>query len=103
MRLRDAVSGFLLARRVIQAIERLADAQEAQNVILRRLADVLAPDIPAPTIEDLRRHTGVSYTRDEEQARLEVWRAEFESKIGRPVTEAEVDEYLREVEEGFHR
>lgn len=103
MKLRDAVSGFLLARRVIQAIERLAAAQEAQNVLLTRLADVLAPTIPVPTIEELRRQTGVSYTRDEEQARLEVWRADFESKIGRPVTDAEVDEYLREAEEGYHR
>lgn len=95
-----ALSQFLdrltLLRRLVASLERIAAAQEQTNVLLARLADHLAPVVPAPTQTELKT-AGPSFGRDRDHAALQEWTDGFVDRHGRLPTEDELVAHLDEV------
>lgn len=94
--LRDAPIRFFMLRGSLQALNRIADQQEIQSLLLKRLVDQLAPEPPADPTESELRTTGPSFSRDAEQAALQDWVVDFQEKVGRPPTEAEIEAWFDE-------
>lgn len=95
MALQDILDRVTLTRRFVKASERIAVALEAQNALLLRIADHLAPVIPEPTPEEMR--TSGPLVRNQAQlARLEEWAEDFAAKVGRAPTEDDIEEWLNE-------
>ena len=90
-----ALSLGLIARRLLRALDRQTAAIEIQNQLLARLVDRFAPEVPAASAEDLRA-TGVSYTRDREQARILEFIGRMQQDVGREPTDEELLTYLDE-------
>ena len=95
-----ALSQFLdrltLLRRLVSSLERIATAQEQANALLLRIADHLAPVVPAPTPEALKT-AGPSFGRDHDHAALAEWTDVFVDRHGRLPTEDELVAHLDEV------
>ena len=89
----DVVTRILALRRMIRAVERLADAQEQQNKLLARLADRFAPLAPDVSKEDLR-SSGASFVSLEEQGKIQDFTEKVWRDAGRDPTEEEVERFL---------
>ena len=98
MPLQDFLDRLTLTRRLVKALERQASATEAQNLLLARLADHFAPELP-PISEADRVTSGPSFARNAQLARLEEWTEGFLGRMGRPPTETEVEDWLHEDDE----
>ena len=91
----DVLRTFTRSRRLLSALDRIATAQTQQAHQLQRLADhFLGPEVADPSPEDVKVHTGISYTRDHEQARILDYIASVHSALGRDPTEEEVLAFL---------
>lgn len=95
MALQDLLDRLTLTRRFVRSTERIATALEVNNQILLRLADQFAPVPPQITEEDIR-SAGPVLRNESQLARLEEWTAEFQGRVGRPPTDADVEEWLLE-------
>ncbi len=95
MGLGEFLSNVTYLRRLVKALERLADAQEVQAILLQRIADQVAPAVPQVREEDLR-STGPSFSRDREQALLQDWVQDFQERHGRPPRDEEIEAWFDE-------
>ena len=84
---------FGQTRRTLKALERIALAQEGIHQTLRRVADRVAPEEPIPAEEQIK-SAGVSFSRDEELARIEDYVAKCWQEVHRAPTEEEIVRYL---------
>lgn len=74
----------------LRDLRRIALAQERIAAALDRIADrVDPPDFPDSSPEDLK-HTGPSFTRDEEQVRIQIYTEQCWRELGRAPTDDEV-------------
>ena len=81
-------------RRTIRALERIAQAEEAQAVALGRLAEKFAPaDLPADEAE-VRRGSQIDFSRDQEQARILDFSRKVQQDLGREPSEQEIVDFL---------
>lgn len=93
-RWRTLLRALSQSRHLLKTLDRLADATDQQATALTRLADFFCgPVLPAPTPDDLKT-TGVSYSRDSEQARLLEYVERVHRDTGRDPTEEELVAYL---------
>lgn len=89
---------LLHSRRLLRTFERIAVAQEAQVVLLTRIAEVIAPTFgPPPTETDLKSTTGLSFSRDTEQVLVEQYCDRVHRDTGHDPTEDEIMAYLDEL------
>jgi hypothetical protein len=95
MGLKQLVTNGLVLRKLLKTSERQAEALEKIAGLLERLANQVAPAIPEPSPEDLKR-TEVSFTRDAEQIVIQSFVEKFERTIGRTPTDEEILEHLVE-------
>lgn len=92
---RDFLARFTQTHRLLKALDRLATAQETQNALLTRLVThVCGPEVVSVTPEELRVHSGVTFSRDEEQGRILDFIARMERDTGHAPTEEEVLAFL---------
>lgn len=84
---------FSQNRRSLRALETIASAQVEQTAYLKRLADWFAP-LRQETPEADLRSTGISYSRDLEQAKILDFVDQTYRATGREPTEEEVVTYL---------
>lgn len=85
--------GFFDLPASIFALRRIADGIEEHNRLLKRLADVLAPEIPPVNEEDLA-STGPLRMTDQDQVALLEWQSRFADRVGRPPDELETAAWL---------
>jgi hypothetical protein len=95
MGLKQLVTNGLVLRKLLQTSERQAEALEKIAGLLERMANQVAPAIPEPSPDDLKR-TEVSFTRDAEQIVIQSFVEKFERTIGRAPTDDEILEHLVE-------
>ena len=98
MAISDLLDRLTLTRRFVKSTERIASALEAQNVLLGRIADHIAPVLPTVSEEDLR-SSGPEYRQQGQLARHEEWVEGFIVRMGRFPSEEEREEWVREDEE----
>ncbi len=98
MAIQDLLDRLTLTRRVVRSTERIATALEAQNVLLGRIADQIAPVLPQVSPEDLA-SSGPEYRQQGQLARHEEWIEGFVGRMGRLPNEDEREEWIREDEE----
>lgn len=82
----------LLARRVSRQLDRIARALDVQNVVLVRLADHFAPQIPEPA--DLQHQSSVDFLNHEEAGRVLSYIERTMHDTGRAPSEDEILSYL---------
>lgn len=93
---------YVRLRGLVKTLDRIATAQEAQLVLLTRLADWFAPpDLPPPPEQLLRQTTGASYNRDSEIVRIEAMRTQLTQRLKREPTDEELLQELDGVESGL--
>lgn len=98
MPIKDLFSNLILLRRLSASTTRIADALEAQNQFLARLADRYAPEtLPTPTAADLK-HTGPTFSRDTELVRIQEFVERCQRDLHREPTDEEIVDYLDGVE-----
>ena len=93
MKLGFGLRRFGQTRRTLRALERMATAQEGIQQHLLRIANRVAPEEPIPA-EDQVKSAGVSFSRDEELARIEDYVATCWQEVHRAPTEEEIVRYL---------
>lgn len=89
-----AVSRFLENRGAIRSLHAIAEALTEQNTLLRRIADEVAPIRPPTASPADLAQTGVSFSRDAEQAAILDYTAQFTRTKGRMPSEDEILEWL---------
>lgn len=90
-------SRFALNRRVLTDLRRTADAAERQAAALEALLAHFAPTFDPPTDDaDLRAHSGVSFSRDDEQAAVEAYKDRVREATGHIVSDEEIAHFLDE-------
>lgn len=87
------VSRFGQTRRLLRALEAIADAEQQQVLLLARLVAKFAPDHPAVAVEDLRT-TGSSFARDEELAKVQDFTEQVRKDLKRDPTDDEIIDFL---------
>jgi hypothetical protein len=89
----DVVTRILTLRRVVKALETIAQQQTEQTQLLRRLADHVAPAAPVVEKADLK-GSGPSFVSLEEQGRIQDFTERAWRDAGREPTEEEVERFL---------
>jgi len=92
--LRDAASRILTMRRVILALEAIAEGQARQNILIARLVDRFAPDAPVVNAADIQKLTGVSHVNYHEQGQIQDYAERVYRDTGREPTEDEIVRFL---------
>lgn len=100
MALRDLLKNFVSTRRALRDLHRIADSHEQQTALLRRLVDHFAPSPAEFSPADLK-STGVSFNKDDEQAKILAYVEQCERDLKRTPTEEEIVDYLDGVERRF--
>lgn len=93
MAITDFLSRLTQTRRFLRALDRIAAAQEQQTLLLRRIADALAPLAPEVSEADLKT-SGPTFSRDEEQGRILEYCQRVQAATGRYPTEDEIVDWL---------
>lgn len=93
MSLRSTLRLFTTTRRVLRTLDRIADAEIAQARALQRLADQFAPLPQISTTEDLKQ-TGATFSKDDEQGRIQDYVERCERELKKTPTEEEIVRYL---------
>lgn len=88
------VTRLVTMRRLLKDLHRIADAKESIARSLQRLADRFAPEAIDQPEEQIRQHSAVSYSRDEEQAKILDFVTRLERDLGREPTEQEIVDHL---------
>jgi len=91
---RDAFSRIVTMRRLIKAVEGIAEAQARQNILLARLVDRFAPDAPVVNAADIQQLTGVSHVNYHEQGQIQDYAERVYRDTGREPTEDEIVRFL---------
>lgn len=79
-------------------MDRIAAAAEQQNLLLARLVDVFAPTFDAPRDEPaLQSLSGVSFSRDSEQAAVQAFVDRVWVMTGHRPTDEEIVAHLDEI------
>lgn len=91
-------SRFAQTRRGLRALDRIAAAAEQQNLLLARLVEVFAPTFDPPKDESsLQSVSGVSFSRDAEQAEVQAFVEKVYAATGHTPTEEEIAAHLDEL------
>lgn len=95
MRFSRFFARIIQARRLLKALDRIAAAQEAQVVLLSRLADRLAPiPVVEPSESDIRQTTGLSFSRDREQVLIQEHVEKIYATTGHVLSDDEIEQWL---------
>lgn len=86
-------SRFGQQRRLLRTLDRIALALEQQSILLQRLADRFVPLTPMVSAEDLNT-SGPTFSRDEEQVRIQSFVATMQKDLKRDPTDEEVVDFL---------
>lgn len=104
MRILGRLGGWLLLRRTVRALDRLATAQEQQTRLLARIADRLAPADPQTDPQIVAVETGASYLDQGEAAVALAYAERTRRDTGREPTDDEILLYLAdEKTQDLHR
>ena len=82
-----------MSEHVGHAAEAIATEQQKQTILLQRLVDHLAPELPDYDKADLK-GTGVSFVDAGEQGRIQDFVEKAWKDAGREPTEEEIDRFL---------
>lgn len=91
---------FSGSRRALRALDRIADAQWESTLLLRRIADRVAPE-PLPADPIALKTTGVSFSKDQEQVRIQAFVEQCYRDLKREPTEQEIVDHLDGVAVGL--
>ena len=94
MPIKDLFSNLLLLRRIGNSLEIIAEQQSTQTVLLQRLAQQIAPQLPPdPKPADLTQ-AHATYGGDRDWVRIEQFRADCLDRIKREPTDDEIVAWL---------
>ena len=95
MKLPNTLNRWIQSRRALKTLERIAKAHDEHTVLLRRLVDhLVGPQHETASDGDLKRLSGVSFSRDEEQGRILEYIDRVYRDTGHQPTEDEVLAFL---------